>query len=155
MRVLIDGDAFPDIDKIITICKKYKKKVIIYTDTSHVIKSSYAKVITVSEGNNAVDLVLENSILSGDLVLTHDYGVAIIALSKKAYALNQYGHFYTNNNIDYLMEVKNINIKLRKNNHIKGPKKRRLNDCNRLIESIKNLIGSVEYEKEEQKEKDE
>ena len=40
MRVLIDGDAFPDIEDIINICKKYHKRVIIYTDTSHVRCSS-------------------------------------------------------------------------------------------------------------------
>ncbi len=148
MRVLIDGDAFPNIDDIISVCKQYKKRVIIYIDTSHIIESDYASVITTSTGSNAVDLILENDILVGDLVLTQDYGVAVIALSKNAYAMNQYGNFYKNNNIDYLMEIKNINIKARKHIKIKGPKKRTAKDKERLINNIINLIGSEIYEKE-------
>ncbi len=148
MRVLIDGDAFPNIDDIINICKKYNKKVIIYIDTAHIIESDYAKVITTSIGNNAVDLVLENDIVKNDLVLTQDYGVAVIALSKGAYAMNQYGVFYSDNNIDYLMEIKNMNIKNRKYLKVKGPKKRTIKDKERLLNNIINLIGSETSEKE-------
>lgn len=148
MRILIDGDAFPDISDVISICKKYNKEVIIYIDTAHMIKSDYAKIITTSVGNNAADLILENDILKGDLVLTQDYGVAVIALSKGAYAINQYGNFYNDNNIDYLMEIKNINLKVRKHLRIKGPKKRTIKDKERLINNIVNVIGSETYEKE-------
>ena len=140
MRVLIDGDAFPDINDIVLLCKKYHREVIIYVDTSHEIKSDYAKVVIVSEGSNAVDLVLENNIKNSDLVLTRDYGVAVIALSKKALCINQLGNFYTNDNIDYLLEIKNINRKLRKTGKVKGPKKRSKMDKLRLLSNIEEVI---------------
>lgn len=149
MRILIDGDAFPDIEAIINICKKYHKRVIIYTDTSHVIESDYATVVVVNKGFNAVDLVIENEVKEKDLVLTHDYGVAMIAIYKGAYVLNQYGKFYNYNNINYLMEFKNINRKLRKHTNIKGIKKRSDKDRKRLINSIIDLFGSEDLEKEE------
>ena len=148
MRVLIDGDAFPDIEAIINICKKYHKRVIIYTDTSHVIESDYATVVVVNKGFNAVDLVIENEVKENDLVLTHDYGVAMIAIYKGAYVLNQYGKFYNYNNINYLVELKNINRKLRKHTNIKGIKKRSYKDRKRLINSIINLFRSEYIEKE-------
>lgn len=149
MRVLIDGDAFPDIEAIINICKKYHKRVIIYTDTSHVIESDYATVVVVNKGFNAVDLVIENEVKENDLVLTHDYGVAMIAIYKGAYVLNQYGKFYNYNNINYLVELKNINRKLRKHTNVKGVKKRSDKDRKRLINSIIDLFGSEDLEKEE------
>ncbi len=142
MRVLIDGDSFPNINEIITICKKYSKEVIIYVDTSHVIDDSYAKVIVTTIGNNAADLLIENDVRECDLVLTGDYGVAVLSLLKKAYVLNQYGYFYTDNNIDYLMDAKSKNIKLRKHYNIKGPKKRKPSDKERLLKSIISIIGS-------------
>ena len=148
MRVLIDGDAFPDIEAIINICKKYHKRVIIYTDTSHVIESDYATVVVVNKGFNAVDLVIENEVKENDLVLTHDYGVAMIAIYKGAYVLNQYGKFYNYNNINYLVELKNINRKLRKHTNVKGVKKRSDKDRKRLINSIINLFRSEYIEKE-------
>lgn len=149
MRVLIDGDAFPDIEAIINICKKYHKRVIIYTDTSHVIESDYATIVVVNKGFNAVDLVIENEVKEKDLVLTHDYGVAMIAIYKGAYVLNQYGKFYNYNNINYLVELKNINRKLRKHTNVKGVKKRSDKDRKRLINSIIDLFGSEDLEKEE------
>ena len=142
MRVLIDGDAFPDIKSIINVCKKYHRKVIIYIDTSHIIENTYAEVITTMTGDNAADILLENEVSKNDLVLTQDYGVAIIALSKGAFAIDQCGKFYTDSNISYLMEARNTNRKLRKHTNIKGPKKRNDKDRKRLIESIISVISA-------------
>lgn len=141
MRILIDGDAFPNVKEIIDLCSKYNKEIFVYIDTSHIIESKYAKIIKTSPGANAVDLLIENDLKKDDLILTQDYGVAIIALSKQAYAINQLGYFYTNDNIDYLMEIKNTNSKLRKHKNIKGPKKRTQKDRIRLLENIEILIN--------------
>lgn len=146
MRILIDGDAFPNIREVIALAKNYNKEIVVYIDTSHEANYDYATVVKVSPGNNAVDLVLENNIKKNDLVLTQDYGVAIIALSKKALCINQLGKFYTNDNIDYLMEVKNINRKLRKHINVKGPKKRTSEDKKRLLFEIENVLKGVNYE---------
>lgn len=140
MRILIDGDAFPCIKKIISVARSYQTEVIVYLDTSHILEDDYAKVIIVSKGNNAVDLRLENNIQKNDIVLTQDYGVAIIGLSKDAICINQYGEKYTNYNIDYLLELKNYNRKKRKYQNMKGPRKRRKEDDDRLIQQIENLL---------------
>ena len=134
MKILIDGDAFPCIKKIIALAKTYQKEVVVYIDTSHILEDDYAKVITVSKGANAADVKLENSIL------TQDYGVAIIGLSKGAICINQYGNDYTDYNIDYLMEIKNNNFRLRKRRNIKGPKKRTKSDDERLLSKVEMLI---------------
>lgn len=140
MRVLIDGDAFPDIKEIIQVAKIYKKEVIIYIDTNHFLESDYAKIVYVSAGFNSVDTVLENNIKSNDLVLTQDYGVALIALSKNAICMNQYGIFYTNENIDYLLELKNISRKLRKHKVFNHIRKRTDKDRKKLLLEIENQI---------------
>lgn len=140
MRVLIDADAFPDIREIIKLCKKYQKEVILYMDTSHEIESDDAKVKRVLTSSNAADLEIENDAESGDLVLTQDYGVATITISKGSICLNQYGKFYTSDHIDLLLEWKNTSRVLRKHHHIKGPKKRTKKDRETLLKNIEEVL---------------
>ena len=140
MKILIDGDAFPCIKKIISIAKSYQKEVVVYIDTSHILEDDYAKIVTVVKGDNAVDLELENAIQKDDIILTQDYGVAIIGLSKEAICINQYGNRYTNYNIDYLLEIKGNNLRKRKHTNIKGPRKRTKKDDEKLLNEIEMLI---------------
>ena len=93
MRILVDGDAFPDLGSIVTLAKKYNIKVIIYVDSEHEINLD-TTIIRVAKGANAVDTKLENDVLEGDIVLTQDYGVAVICLSKNAIVINQLGYLY-------------------------------------------------------------
>lgn len=140
MKILIDGDAFPCVKKIISLAKYYQRKIVVYIDTSHTLEDDYAEVVIVSKGDNAVDIKLENNIQKGDIVLTQDYGVAIIGLSKGAICINQYGNRYTDYNIDYLLEIKGINLKRRRHENIKGPRKRTKSDDDRLLKEIELLI---------------
>ena len=94
-------------------------------------------VITVDKSDNSVDLFIQNEVKRNDLVLTQDYGVALISLFKGAKTINQYGYFYKDENIDYLMEIKNIN---RKNKKLKGPKKRSIEDKERLLNVVEKVI---------------
>ena len=72
-----------------------------------------------------------NDCKPGDLVVTQDYGVAALALGKKAYAVHQNGWQYTNENIDRLLMERHTAKKARrasKKNHLKGPRKRTAED---------------------------
>lgn len=140
MRVLIDADAFPNICDIVNLCKKYRVDVIIYIDTNHAIDSSYATIKYISPGANSVDIAIENEVKKNDLVLTQDYGVATIALCKDVMCINQYGNFYTNDNIDYLLEIKNISRVERKKHHVKGPKKRTEKNKQDLLKRIEEVL---------------
>lgn len=140
MRILIDGDAFPNVKEIIEIARKYQKEVYIFMDFSHHLETNYGKIFYVSKGNNAADTALENHIEKGDLVLTQDYGVAIIGLGRGAICIHQNGFLYQDYNIDYLMEMKSLNLKKRKHVHLKGPKRRTKIQEERLFHLIEDLI---------------
>ena len=53
MRILIDGDATPDIEKIAFLCDKYDIKMIVYCDMNHFF--DYESVIMCDQGNDSVD----------------------------------------------------------------------------------------------------
>ena len=60
-----------------------------------------------------------------DIVITQDYGLATMCISKKAVVLNQNGMIYTADNIDSLLFSRHIAKKIRNaGGRLKGPSKR-------------------------------
>lgn len=141
MKVIIDGDACPGISIIENIAKKYSVKVIIYCDINHYIRSDYSTVKVVDCGFQSVDMYVVNETKEGDVVVTQDYGVAAMCISKKAHVVSPKGHFYTEGNIDRLLEERHLSQKIRRGGGRSfNPKKRTKEDDKRLQESIENLL---------------
>lgn len=141
MRILVDGDATPSINLIEKISQKYNLEMIIYVDTNHIINSEYSTVIIVDTKSQSVDIKLANDTKNGDIVITADYGVALISLTKGAYCVNPSGFIYTKENIDNLLLNRHINSKIRKSGgRVKGPKKRTKENDEKLIKCIKQII---------------
>jgi len=146
MRILVDADACP-VKKIIEkIAAEFGIEVVMYVDSSHILKSDYSKVITVGQGKDSVDIALINDVKSADIVVTQDYGVASLALSKSAYAIGNSGLVYDENNIDRLMFERFLGQKLRnagKQGRGSKIKKRSENDDLQFENSLRKLILRV------------
>ena len=69
-------------------------------DANHVLNFDYSEAVVVWAGAGAVDYKLISLYHAVDIVVSQDYGVAAMALSKHAYAIYQSGKWYTNGNID-------------------------------------------------------
>ncbi|MBQ8541003.1 MAG: YaiI/YqxD family protein [Clostridia bacterium] len=146
MKVIVDADACPVKEIIVRICKEYNKEVIMVIDTSHILKSDYAKVITVDKGADSADIYLINLALRGDLIVTQDYGVAAMALGKGCMCLNQNGMIYNEGNIDSLLLSRHIGKKIRRSggkiNSV--PKRTKEDDANfekAFLELIKKTLA--------------
>ncbi len=113
MIVVIDADGCPVVKNTIAICKSKCIEVIAVCDTSHRIENEYAKTITVDKGADSADFKIANMVKNGDIVITQDYGLAAMCLSKKAIAINQDGMQYTNDNIDALLLARHTAKKIR------------------------------------------
>lgn len=143
MTLRIDGDGCPDIPNMEQIVKQYQIKMIVYTDTDHVMHLTYAQLDLTDTGSQNVDIKLLNDTEAGDIVVTQDYGVAVLALGKKAYALHPKGMEYTNETMMSLLESRHHHQVLRKQKkHVKGPKKRSNQDRALLEELLRNMIIS-------------
>jgi len=126
MKILVDADACPVTKIVVKIGKKYNKEVILFTDTSHIIDDDYATTVIVDKGADAVDFALINKTKPYDIVISQDYGVATMALSKKAFCINQNGLVYTNDNIDNLLQKRYVSQQIRKaGGRTSGPPKRK------------------------------
>ena len=143
MHIYVDADACPVIRIVENIARKYNIETTLICDTNHVLTSDYSDVVTVSAGADAVDFKLVNLCTRDDIVVTQDYGVAAMALSKGAYAIHQSGKWYTNDNIDRMLMQRHITKCAKRassKNHINGPKKRSNEDNIHFAESFEKPV---------------
>ncbi len=146
MKIYVDGDACPVIKIIERVAEKYGVSVVILCDTNHILNSDYSEICIIGAGADAVDLALINKCSSGDIVVTQDYGVAALALGKKAYAIHQNGKIYSDDNIDGLLMDRHLAKKSRlasSKSRVKGPKKRTKGDDIKFEKAFNELILSV------------
>lgn len=143
MKIIIDGDACPGISIIEKIAKKNEIQVIIYCDYNHFIQSNYSEVKIVDSGFQSVDMYVMNETQKGDIVVSQDYGIAAICLSKKAKVINPKGYVYTEENIDRLLEERHMSQKIRRGGgKTSNPRKRTEDDDIRLEKNLIRLIMS-------------
>ena len=139
--VLIDADGCPVVDLTIRICRACSVPVLILCDTAHRIKRDGAETIVFDKGADSVDFALVNRVCPGDVVITQDYGLAAMRLSRRARVLNQNGLEYTADNIDGLLEQRHHNKKLlRAGKHLKGPAKRTKEQNEAFGETLERML---------------
>lgn len=144
MKILIDADACPVVSIVERLAEEKSIQVILFCDTNHVLRSVYSEVRIIGAGADAVDFALVNECQNGDIVVTQDYGLAAMVLSKQAAAIHQNGRWYTEQNIDTLLAERHLAKKARMSkakHHLKGPAKRTVEDDMRFIESFKALLA--------------
>lgn len=142
MKILVDADACPGRDVIERAAKENNIKVIMICDLNHSLHSEYSEVVYVDSGFQSVDMHLINICEKQDIVVTQDFGVAAMALGKKAFAIGPKGYIYDEENIDRLLFERHLSQKVRRGGgRTSTIKKRSTEDDDRLY---KNLIFLIE-----------
>lgn len=145
MRIIIDGDACPQ--RVKEICeqaaKEYRIELIIVVDIDHYIISDF-EVMVVEQGRDSVDYKIVQIFKEGDILITQDYGLASLVLSKATAIIHTAGFFINNNNIDNLLQSRYISAKIRQQGgKTKGPSKR----TREQDENFKKCLYKVLHEK--------
>ncbi len=142
MKIYIDADGCPVVRNTLRIAKKFSIPCVIVCDTAHRMMLEGAETIVVSQGADSVDFRLVNLIGSGDIVITQDYGLAAMCLSKAAIVLHQDGKQYTEENISGLLEFRAIGKKIRRSGgRTKGMPKRTAQQDADFEKALQKLIG--------------
>lgn len=113
MILYIDADGSPVVDIAVKTAAKYGVEAFIVADTAHFFESDKARVLIVPKGSDSADFAIISRCLRGDVVVTQDYALAAMCLAKGAYAINQNGLYYTDENIDGMLMRRHINRKIR------------------------------------------
>lgn len=131
-RVVVDADACPQqVRRIIEAkCRQHNCNLTFVTDLNHVIQPEVGEVITVDQGPDSVDMAIINQTSAGDLVITQDYGLASLALAKRARALHPSGTEYRSETIDFLLMDRHLSAKARRSGERSTRHKKRSNQNN-------------------------
>jgi len=126
LKILVDADGCPVVDITVKIAVQRGIECIILCDTSHVFEKQGAKTITVPKGADSVDFALVNMVQPGDVVITQDYGLAAMCMSRRAVPISQDGMVYSEDNIDALLLQRYTARKIRMSGgRLRGSAKRR------------------------------
>jgi uncharacterized protein YaiI (UPF0178 family) len=126
VRILVDGDAFPNLLKTILFrqIERLKIETLVFSNKHITIgKSDLIKYIIVEQGADEADNQIVETIKEGDLVITADIPLADRAISKKAHAIDHRGELYSVDNIKQYLAMRNLMEKIRESGEMtKGPK---------------------------------
>ena len=144
MRILIDADGCPVVRLTVSVAKEYGVPAVIFCDTSHEFHLDGVETVTVDKGADSADFAIVNFVESGDLVVTQDYGLAAMVLSKKGSVLTQNGLEITAFNIDSLLASRYAAKKARMSKkHLKGPPKRTAQQDRAFERTLRRILSAL------------
>ena len=143
MKVLIDADACPVVDIAVSLCREFQTECLLLCDTAHEMQRPGAKTLVFDKGSDSVDFALVNRVITGDIVITQDYGLASMCLAKGAQVLHQDGWAYTADNIDGLMFQRHAAREYRAaGGRTKGPAKRKNTQDKGFADALRRMLSN-------------
>lgn len=141
MKILVDADGCPVVNRVIRLSKDYKTQCVLLCDTAHEFYRDGAETLVFDKGADSVDYALVNRVSPGDIVITQDYGLASMCLARKAIVIHQDGWQYTLENIDALLLARHEARKIRSSGkRMHGPKKRTAAQDDAFEAALKKLL---------------
>ncbi|GGC98610.1 YaiI/YqxD family protein [Pontibacillus salipaludis] len=126
MNIYVDADACPVKEIIIEEATKERLHVTLVKSFSHYSNKQEppgVDTVYVDTGAEAADYRIMQLAQAGDLIVTQDYGLASLALTKGCIVLHHSGFAYTHDNIDRLLITRHASAQARKSGkRTKGPK---------------------------------
>lgn len=144
MKIMVDADACPVKEWIISCAKKHELEVIMVCDVAHMLfyNEAFVTVVTVDQGADSADLAIANRTQAGDICITQDYGLASLLLAKKAVVLHPNGFFYTQENIDRMLFERHLSREMRRQKKSRGGhiRKRTKEDDEKFLSALERAI---------------
>ena len=125
MQIWVDADACPKVIKDILFRAAQRAKVQLTLVANQLIRipaSPHIRAVQVPAGFDVADNWIVEQIQAGDLVITADIPLASGVIAKGGHALNPRGEFYSKENIQERLALRNFLDELRATGvHTGGP----------------------------------
>jgi len=146
VRIVVDADACPVKREIADTARQFGVPVMLVASYDHaLVPEPGVEVRHVERGRDAVDLYISNLIRPGDIVVTQDFGLAAMALAKRATVLSNRGQRYRNETIDFLMESRHDQAKARRaGGRTKGPRAMTREDRIRFQQMLTKVLRDMQ-----------
>lgn len=118
MQIWVDADACPVVIKEILYRAASRTQIITIFVANKLLRvppSAFIKPLQVDKGFDVADAKIVEELLAGDLVITADIPLAALVIAKEAHALNPRGEFYSKENIQERLTMRNMMEELRAN----------------------------------------
>jgi uncharacterized protein len=141
MKILVDADACPRsaLQICIRLGRKYNIPVWTVASFNHRIESDHP--VLVGDGFQEVDIKIMNLTEPEDVVVTGDLGLAAMVLEKGAKCLSPIGREFHRENMDFLLEERELKAKFRRGGgRTKGPRKRTSEEDRRFEVSLEKVF---------------
>jgi uncharacterized protein YaiI (UPF0178 family) len=116
MQIWVDADACPNVIKEILFRVADRMQISVTLVANKLLRtppSRFIRAVQVPDGFDMADREIVRLLESGDLVITADIPLAAEVLDKGSHALNPRGEFYTKNNIEQHLTMRNFMDELR------------------------------------------
>lgn len=143
-KILIDADACPKTALAIArkVCDELALELWTVASFEHNISSQHH--IVVGNAAQEADIQIMNLTRRGDVVITQDWGLAAMLLSKGAGVISPWGKIFRENTIDFMLEEREMKARHRRaGGRTKGPRKRTPEDDLRFETQLRKLIQEI------------
>ena len=144
MTLYIDGDAFPNRLKAIVFraIERFSLTTFVISNKRIDIgKSNHITYIIVDSGVDEADQRIIEMVKEGDLIITADIPLADSVITKKAFALDHRGKFFSDDNIKYYLSMRNLMQEMRDNGmETKGPIAFRQKDAHEFANRLNQFL---------------
>ena len=116
MQIWVDADACPNVIKEILFRAAERVQIhliLVANTTLRTPPSRYVSSIRVGAGLDVADNAIVKEMESGDLVITADIPLAFEVIGQGGHALNPRGEFYSRENIEERLTMRNFMDELR------------------------------------------
>lgn len=146
LKIIVDADACPVKSEIVKAAKQFNVEVMMVASFDHrLAPMEGVQIVQVDRSDQSVDLYIANRIVPGDILITQDFGLAAIALGKKALALSNRGQQYNDRTIDFLLDRRHEQAKQRRGGkHSKGPKPFTDDDRHFFLHSLTKVLQDLQ-----------
>ena len=116
MQIWVDADACPNVIKEILFRVAERLRISLILVANKPLRtplSRYVRSMRVEAGFNVADKAIAREMAAGDLVITADIPLASEVIGRGGHALNPRGEFYSKENIEELLTMRNFMDELR------------------------------------------
>jgi len=116
MRIWVDADACPNVIKEILFRAAERTRlslILVANQPLRIPASPHVRSMRVGAGFNVADNIIVREMESGDLIITADIPLAAEVIGRGGHALNPRGEFYSTENIEERLAMRNFMDELR------------------------------------------
>jgi hypothetical protein len=145
-KIVVDADACPVKNEIVQAAAMFHVQVMMVASFDHrLTPHEGVEVVQVDRSDQSVDLFIANQIKADDILVTQDFGLAAIGLAKKAVVLSNRGQIYTEQTIDFLLDRRHEQAKMRRGGQrAKGPRAFLKKDRQIFLQSLTKVLSRLQ-----------